>query len=81
LYSTFLLWLPAELYEQLPEVGDLDRPKLVFFDTRPAAPADMTTVTITAAGGALSMAEKLAARAVSTAGRELVRGILGSLLR
>ncbi len=31
LYSTFLLWLLAELFEQLPEVGDQDRPKLVFF--------------------------------------------------
>ncbi|PUA20263.1 helicase HerA-like C-terminal domain-containing protein [Glaciimonas sp. PCH181] len=31
LYSTFLLWLLSELYEQLPEVGDLDKPKLVFF--------------------------------------------------
>lgn len=31
LYSTFLLWLLSELFEQLPEVGDLDRPKLVFF--------------------------------------------------
>ncbi len=31
LYSTFLLWLLAELYEQLPEVGDLDKPKFVFF--------------------------------------------------
>jgi DNA helicase HerA-like ATPase len=31
LYSTFLLWLLAELYENLPEVGDLDKPKLVFF--------------------------------------------------
>jgi len=31
LYATFLLWLLSELYEQLPEVGDLDRPKLVFF--------------------------------------------------
>jgi DNA helicase HerA-like ATPase len=31
IYSTFLLWLLAELFEQLPEVGDLDRPKLVFF--------------------------------------------------
>ncbi len=31
LYSTFLLWLLSELYEQLPEVGDLDQPKLVFF--------------------------------------------------
>jgi DNA helicase HerA-like ATPase len=30
-YSTFLLWLLAELFEQLPEVGDLDRPRLVFF--------------------------------------------------
>lgn len=31
LYSTFLLWLLAELFEQLPEVGDPDQPKLVFF--------------------------------------------------
>ncbi|HNO87104.1 MAG TPA: DUF853 family protein, partial [Rhodocyclaceae bacterium] len=31
LYSTFLLWLLAELFEHLPEVGDLDKPKLVFF--------------------------------------------------
>jgi uncharacterized protein len=31
LYATFLLWLLSELFEQLPEVGDPDRPKLVFF--------------------------------------------------
>ncbi len=31
LYSSFLLWLLSELFEALPEVGDLDRPKLVFF--------------------------------------------------
>ena len=31
LYATLLLWLLAELFEQLPEVGDLDKPKLVFF--------------------------------------------------
>ncbi|MEW6268905.1 MAG: helicase HerA-like domain-containing protein, partial [Thermodesulfobacteriota bacterium] len=31
LYATFLLWLLSELFEQLPEVGDLERPKLVFF--------------------------------------------------
>jgi len=31
LYSTFLLWLLSELYTTLPEVGDLDLPKLVFF--------------------------------------------------
>lgn len=31
LYSTFLLWLLSELYERLPEVGDLDKPKLAFF--------------------------------------------------
>jgi uncharacterized protein len=45
LYSTFLLWLLSELFENLPEVGDLDRPKLVFcfdeahllFDDAPAA--------------------------------------------
>jgi DNA helicase HerA-like ATPase len=30
LYSTFLLWVLSELFENLPEVGDLDRPKLVF---------------------------------------------------
>jgi len=45
LYSTFLLWLLSELFEQLPEAGDLDKPKLVFvfdeahllFDDAPAA--------------------------------------------
>ncbi|SJZ68879.1 helicase HerA-like domain-containing protein [Novilysobacter spongiicola] len=45
LYSTFLLWMLSELFEQLPEVGDLDRPRLVFvfdeahllFDDAPAA--------------------------------------------
>ena len=34
LYATFLLWLLSELFEALPEVGDLDKPKLVFFSTR-----------------------------------------------
>jgi DNA helicase HerA-like ATPase len=45
LYSSFLLWLLSELFENLPEVGDLDRPRLVFcfdeahllFDDAPAA--------------------------------------------
>ncbi len=45
LYSTFLLWLLSELFEKLPEVGDLEKPKLVFifdeahllFDDAPAA--------------------------------------------
>jgi hypothetical protein len=31
LYSTFLLWLLSELFEELPEAGDLEKPKLVFF--------------------------------------------------
>jgi DNA helicase HerA-like ATPase len=31
LYATFLLWMLSELFEQLPEVGDLEQPKLVFF--------------------------------------------------
>jgi uncharacterized protein len=31
LFSTFLMWLLADLFEDLPEVGDLDKPKLVFF--------------------------------------------------
>lgn len=31
LYATFLMWMLAELYETLPEVGDLDKPKFVFF--------------------------------------------------
>ena len=30
-YATFLLWLMAEIYEKMPEVGDLENPKLVFF--------------------------------------------------
>ena len=31
LYATFLLWLLSELFEEMPEVGDPDKPKLVFF--------------------------------------------------
>lgn len=31
LYSTFILWLLSELFERLPEAGDLDKPKMVFF--------------------------------------------------
>ena len=31
LYATFLFWMLSELFEQLPEVGDMDKPKLVFF--------------------------------------------------
>ena len=31
LYATFLLWMLSELFEHLPEVGDLDKPKIVFF--------------------------------------------------
>ncbi len=35
LYATFLLWMLSELFKKLPEVGDLDKPKLVFlFDKR-----------------------------------------------
>jgi DNA helicase HerA-like ATPase len=30
-YSTFLLWLLSELFEQLPEIGDPEKPELVFF--------------------------------------------------
>src|SRR5690606_31406707 len=31
LYASFMLWLLSELFEDLPEVGDVDKPKLVFF--------------------------------------------------
>ena len=31
LYATFLLWLLSELYEHMPEVGDVDKPRMVFF--------------------------------------------------
>ena len=31
LFSTFLMWMLADLFQDLPEVGDLDKPKLVFF--------------------------------------------------
>jgi len=34
LYSTFLLWLLSELFQVMPEVGDVDKPKFVFFSTR-----------------------------------------------
>lgn len=53
LYSTFLLWLLSELYEALPEVGDMELPKLVFFfdeahtlftDTAPALVAKIEQV-------------------------------------
>src|SRR5690606_18391247 len=45
LYATFLLWLLSELFEDLPEVGDLDKPRIVFvfdeahllFDEAPAS--------------------------------------------
>src|SRR5215217_7826831 len=41
LYATFLLWLMSELFEELPEVGDVDQPKLVFlFDDAPKALVD-----------------------------------------
>jgi hypothetical protein len=43
LYSTFLLWLISELFENLPEVGDLEKPKLVFiFDEAHLLFADST---------------------------------------
>lgn len=31
IYSTFMLWMMSELYEKLPEVGDVDKPRIVFF--------------------------------------------------
>ena len=31
MYSTFLLWMMSELFENLPEVGDLDKPRMIFF--------------------------------------------------
>ncbi|TCK17940.1 hypothetical protein DFR30_1194 [Thiogranum longum] len=31
LYATFLLWLMSELFEEMPEIGDVDKPRLVFF--------------------------------------------------
>lgn len=34
LYSTYLLWMLSELYENLPETGDREKPKLVFFLTK-----------------------------------------------
>ena len=40
LFSTALMWLLAELFEQLPEVGDLDKPKLVFFFDEAHLPFD-----------------------------------------
>lgn len=50
-YATFLLWLLSELFEELPEVGDLDKPKLVFmfdeahllFENAPQALVDKVT--------------------------------------
>jgi hypothetical protein len=58
LYSSFLLWLLSELFENLPEVGDLDRPKLVFcfdeahllFDDAPPALRRRVEQVVRAAG-------------------------------
>jgi DNA helicase HerA-like ATPase len=41
LYSSFLLWLLSELFENLPEVGDLDKPKLVSASTKPTCSSTM----------------------------------------
>ncbi|MTD13406.1 DUF853 family protein [Nakamurella sp. YIM 132087] len=49
LYSTFLMWLLAELFEELPEAGDLDKPKLVFlFDEAHLLFADASKAFLTA---------------------------------
>ena len=47
LYSTFLLWLLSELYVTLPEVGDMDLPKLVFFFDEAHMLFDDTTKALT----------------------------------
>ena len=48
LYSTFLLWLLSELYSTLPEVGDMDLPKLVFFFDEAHMLFEDTTKSLTA---------------------------------
>ena len=48
LYSTFLLWLMSELYSTLPEVGDMDLPKLVFFFDEAHMLFEDTTKSLTA---------------------------------
>src|SRR5690606_10638592 len=40
LYATFLLWMLSELFEELPEVGDPDKPRLVFFFDEAHLPFD-----------------------------------------
>src|SRR6185295_16625792 len=40
LFSTFMMWMLARLYHQLPEVGDIDQPKLVFFFDEAHLPFD-----------------------------------------
>jgi uncharacterized protein len=51
LFSTFLMWLLAELFEELPEVGDLDKPKLVFmFDESHLLFADASKAFLEAIG-------------------------------
>ena len=47
LYSTFLLWLLSDLYSRLPEVGDMDLPKLVFFFDEAHMLFDGTTKALT----------------------------------
>lgn len=49
LFPTFLMWLLAELFEELPEAGDVDEPRLVFFFDEAHLPfADASTASSTA---------------------------------
>jgi hypothetical protein len=68
-YATLLLWLLSELFEELPEVGDPEKPKSVFgggSSRRQSAGEAMVKSTARAVG--------------SEVGRQIIRGVLGFIL-
>jgi len=62
LYATFLLWLLSELFEELPEVGDPEKPRLVFFFDE-------------------ALLKSIVRSIGSSLGRQISRGVLGSILK
>jgi DNA helicase HerA-like ATPase len=73
-YATLLLWLLAELFEELPEIGDPEKPKLMFF--RRGAPAVHRRT-----AGAVGKIEQAARAIGSEVGRRVIRGVLADIRR
>ena len=84
LYATFLLWLLSELFERLPEVGDPEKPKLVFFfdeahllfNDLPAASARASSRS--SASSAPKASASTSSRKIPTMSREVVLSQLGN---